>query len=138
MFAEHPEDERESKPTESGDGKDEPTGVRRERTPNDNGKGDEADGTDGSSRRVDGSGFAAPMSTVEANLLFLLDFMFFNERGAGRKDGRESEEESADAGAIVFCDDTGKSCHQTAKEETDGIFVRLDGFERGEVSFDFH
>src|ERR1700722_17681521 len=85
----------------------------------------QTDGADGGAAGFDGGRVASAERAVEAGAALLFLFVSGDQRGGGRENRGESEEESADSGAEFSGDQAGGDGDHAAEEETDG--VRLPG-----------
>lgn len=97
--------------------------VIREGAPDYDREGEEADGADGGAAGFDGGRVASAERAVEAGAALFFLFVSGDQRGGGRENCGESEEESADSGAEFSGDQAGGDGDHTAEEETDGVLL---------------
>ena len=83
----------------------------------------QADGADGGAAGFDGGRVASAERAVEAGAALLFLFVSGDQRGGGRENRGESEEESADSGAEFSGDQAGGDGDHAAEEETDGVLL---------------
>lgn len=138
-FAQAPDRERGYKIGKSRERQDEAKGELRQAFPEDEGEDGQADGSHGRASGIDARDFSSPYDAVtwlhafaDLRLLFFL-FALGEERGGCGQDRGEGQEEAADAGAVVFCDDSGQGGDDAAKDETDKVFVPVRLSQTGRV-----
>lgn len=88
-----------------------------------------ADPSHGGPEGIDRGGIGAALFPVEAFPLLCLPLMFLDQSGTGRKDGRESEKQAADARPPFQGDYAGDNRYDSAGDEAQYIFVPLRLFQ---------
>ena len=120
-----PDDSRKAQPDNGRAEKDYPWIVTFEQQPAKTGKADQSDRADCRADRIDGGCLHASPCSVESSFSFFVDLVFLHERRAGRKDGRECEEQTARARSKAMRDQTRGGSDHSAEQKSQRVFMRL-------------
>jgi hypothetical protein len=120
-----PEHNGKTEPNQQGREKTQYRVPRREELPEGNSEAGKPNGTQIRSARVKRCGFSAPGIIGNSRAPFLFGFVFFNQGGAGGKDGRKSEKEATQNRPVMLRDEAGCNRYHASKKEAQSIFKPL-------------
>ena len=136
LLSELPQSKGNHNPEGGGDGDHEPGTVAGQKTPEDERKSHQSKTAERGSSGVDAGSHAATMGSVITQFPFAFFFVTLDQGNAGGKDGGEGEEESAECGAVMPCDQAGQHGGRAAEEEADQVLMGFGLLQRRQFNLD--